>query len=1418
PPLNEVITAGEQLQVTPALVSFFERLPDCVLENQYGPSETHAASAWRASGTPSSWPPLPPVGTPLTNVQCYVLDVRGGPCPIGVPGELFIGGEGLAHGYHARPDLTAERFIPSPFSSTPGARLYRTGDKARWLADGQLEFLGRLDGQVKLRGFRVELGEVEAALRALPGVRDVVALVREDTPGSRRLVAYVVHPEASFSPEALRHALARRLPEYMLPSALVRMDLLPLTPSGKVNRNGLPVPTEEAIPSTTYVAPVSAVEKLIADIWAPLLGVARVGTQDHFFELGGHSLLATQVASRLRESLQMELPVRMLFEAPTLAELAARIEALRQEARPRQAPPLVRVEAGECAPQSFPQQRLWFIDTLTPGGFAFNFPLFIRCKGPLDVAALERSLSALIDRHEALRTVFAEVDGQPVQRVLPEVPFTLAFERLDDTPPQERDAALRQRAEKRMRHVFNLRTGPLLTATLVRLDAEDHALLLLMHHIITDGWSAEVLGRELGVLYDAATRGQPPQLPPLPLRYTDYSSWQRAALQADLLRAQLAWWKQHLDGAPHALELPTDRPRPPVQSQTGAAFLMRVPAAVDAAVRELCHQQGVTSFMALLAGFQALLSRYSGQEDVVVGSPISGRNHRELEGLIGFFVNALPLRVEVSGEEGFQSLLARVRETCLGAYAHQELPFEQLVDALQPPRDLSRTPVFQAVFALYKDFPAIPLRGLETAPVPFEPGLAKHDLTLFVRESATGLVTHWEYNTALFDEATVERMAGHYVRLLEQVTRSPERPLASLPLLSQVERHQLLVSWNDTALDVPRDMNVPTRIAEQARLRPDALALSGDRQQLSFGTMEAKANQLAHLLRQEGVRPETRVALCMDRTPGYVWGALGILKAGGAYLPMDLAWPEAWWRHVLADSGAPIVITRRAFAPRFEDSGVRVLCLDSEPALETQPDTAPDVPLDARALAYVIYTSGSTGRPKGVMVTHGALDNLVAGFHAEAGITPADRSSVVMGLAFDAAVVELWPPLAHGASLHLPPEEVRTEPARLVRWFAEEGITLAQLPTPMAEAALEQPWPTGMPLRRAHIGGDVLHRRPGPSVPGQWLNCYGPTENTVISTSGVVESEAPDGVLPSIGGPVPNVRAYVLDGAGQPVPAGLWGGLALGGASMARGYLGQPALTAERFRPDPFSGEPGARVYHTGDVVRWLADGTLEFRGRADSQVKVRGFRIELGEVEAALLAQPQVKEAVASVREDVPGQRRLVTYMVLREGATLEVDTLRATLRRWLAEHAVPSAFVVLERIPLTVNGKADRKALPAPDMHRPDLSEGYRIPEAGLEQTLATLWAQVLGLERVGASDNFFDLGGNSLLLQAVHAKLAPWVGREVPLVTLFQYPTVRALAGHLSSPTDAPPAASAPDAGAQRRENMRRMAQRRGRPGAG
>ncbi|TSC19397.1 condensation domain-containing protein, partial [Corallococcus sp. Z5C101001] len=822
PPLNEVITAGEQLQVTPALVSFFERLPDCVLENQYGPSETHAASAWRASGTPSPWPPLPPVGTPLPSTQVYVLDPRREPCPIGVPGELFIGGEGLAHGYHARPDLTAERFVPSPFSSTPGARLYRTGDKARWLADGQLEFLGRLDGQVKLRGFRVELGEVEAALRALPGVRDVVALVREDTPGSRRLVAYVVHPEASFSPEALRHALARRLPEYMLPSALVRMDLLPLTPSGKVNRNGLPIPTEDAAAGAEFRAPLTAVEKVIADIWASLLGLPRVGTQDHFFELGGHSLLATQVVSRLREAFQVELSLRVLFEAPTVAELAARLEDLLHGTRRRPIPALVPQPRGERIPQSFSQQRLWFISQLDTSAHAYNVPLATRLRGALDARALEQALGALIRRHEVLRTTFDEVDGQPVQRISPAWDFTV---RREDVGPA--DAAALQRWVEAEAHLpFDLRRGPLVRATLSRLAEDDHVLVLNFHHSVFDGWSIAVLQRELDALYLARRQGTEASLPPMPLQYADHALWQRDALQGDVLEEQVSWWREQLAGVPPVLDLPTDKPRPPVQTFHGAYLQRPLSSALSSALIALGQREGTTLFMTLLAGFQALLSRYSGQEDIVVGSPISGRNRREVEGLIGFFVNTLVLRTEASSSRSFRQLLRRVRESCLGAFAHQDLPFEQLVDALKPPRDLSRAPLIQTLFVLQQAAVPLSLPGLQAEEVPFQTGVSRFDLMLFVRESEQGLTAFWEYNTALFEEATLDRMAAHYMRLLEGAVRDPESPLAALPLLSEEERRQVIVAWN-AAQDLSFEPGlIHAWVEAQVARTPDAVAVT----------------------------------------------------------------------------------------------------------------------------------------------------------------------------------------------------------------------------------------------------------------------------------------------------------------------------------------------------------------------------------------------------------------------------------------------------------------------------------------------------------------------------------------------------------------------------------------------------------------
>ncbi|MFP2933270.1 amino acid adenylation domain-containing protein, partial [Pyxidicoccus sp. 3LG] len=974
--LREVVTAGEQLQVTPALVSFFEKLPGCVLENQYGPSETHVVSALRLQGEPSSWPRLPSIGAPLPHTGLYVLDPYGQPCPVGVPGELFIGGTHLAHGYAGRPELTAEKFVPHPFSDAPGARLYRTGDSARWKADGTVEFLGRVDFQVKLRGFRIELGEVEAALRAAPGVRDAAAVVREDSPGDKRLVAYVVPAPAdgqdsALNTDVLRTALLQRLPEYMVPSAFVSLEALPLTPSGKLARKQLPAPDAESLRGDApFTAPRTPEEEKLASIFAEVLRLPRISVTDGFFALGGHSLLATQVISRVRSALGVELPLRTLFEAPTVAALAARIAQVQKQGP--EVPPLVPVPRTGPLPLSFAQQRLWFIDQLQPGSPVYNMPTAVRLTGVLDVAALERALGALVERHESLRITFATNNGEPTQVIHPAAPLPLPQVDLSALPTAPRETETVRLATEEAGRPFDLQRGPIFRASLLRLAPQEHVLLVTMHHIVSDGWSIGVLVRELAAFYEAFASGTQPQLPPLPVQYADYAVWQRDWLRGEALEAQLGYWKRQLGGAPQALELPTDRPRPPVQTFRGATHAFQLPRELAQGLEALAREHNATLFMVLLAAWQTLLHRYSGQDDVVVGSPIAGRNRTELEGLIGFFINTLALRASISEEDTFVSLLEQVRETTLGAQAHQDVPFEKLVEVLQPPRDLSRSPLFQVMFAL-QNLPEAPLTlshltlsGVETAG-----SVAKFDLTLAVTPDPEGLFGSLGYNTDLFDAATAARMTDHLRSVLEAAVRAPRQRLSVLQLMSAAEQRQVLVEWNQTAAPFEDGVCIHEAFEAQALRTPDAPALRFGQLSLTYRELDARANRLAHELRALGVGPDSRVALCLERSFDLVVGLLGVMKAGGAYVPLDRDYPRERLDFMLQDSGATVLLTHSHLRDALPPGAAHVLALDTHAAaLARHPDTAPERRATADNLAYVIYTSGSTGRPKGVMVAH----------------------------------------------------------------------------------------------------------------------------------------------------------------------------------------------------------------------------------------------------------------------------------------------------------------------------------------------------------------------------------------------------------------------------------------------------------------
>ncbi|MBB4635035.1 non-ribosomal peptide synthetase [Longimicrobium terrae] len=1398
--LRELLHGGQQVDADSIRYLLGTGRPGRLL-HVYGPTEITAWCTCQEVRDVPAGATTVPIGGPIGNARMYVLDGALEPLPVAVPGEAYVGGDGVVRGYLDRPALTAERFVPDPFASQPGARMYRTGDRMRWRAEGTLEFVGRLDDQVKIRGFRIEPGEVESVLAAHPDVREARVIVREDQPGEKRLVAYVV---GDADADTLRADLRRGLPEYMVPAAFVAVASLPLTPSGKLDVRALPAP--EMVQEDRYAAPRTPVEEVLAGIWSALLGVERVGIRDNFFEMGGHSLLATRVISRVRAVLGADLPLRALFEKPTIAGLAGVVEKARREGAPA-LPPVVPVMRRP--PLSFAQERLWFLDQMQPGSTTYNMHSALRLSGPLNAPALERALGEVVRRHEALRTVFREEDGAPVQVILPVTGFRLAMEDLSHLDETERGDEVRRRVDAEAARPFDLSAGPLFRAALLVLGEQEQVLWMGMHHAVSDGWSLGVLHRELAALYAAYADGRESPLDEPAVQYADYAVWQRQQLAGEYLERSLGWWRGRLSGAPALLELPTDRPRPAVQTFGGATLPVTVPANVLKPLRDLGHAEGATLFMVLLGAFQALLSRYGGGDDVVVGTPVSGRARGEVEELIGFFVNTLALRTDLSGDPSFREVLRRVRETTLGAFDHQEVPFEKLVAELQPERSLSHSPLFQVMFTLDAGSSASPgLSGVAVEEMGTEGGAAKFDLTLGLGAVDDGLAGALTWRTDLWDRATVERMMEHLGRVLEQVAANPAVRLSELELLGAGERRVVLEEWNRTAFRHADTRPVHERFAEWAARTPDAPAVVHGDRTLTYAELERRAGSVARRLRARVVGPDVPVGVCLERGPELVAALLGVLRAGGAYVALDPAYPAERLDAMVADSGARVLLTRRALAAALPARpGVEVADVDgwmeddgsaSTEAAEPAESTGP------RSLAYVIYTSGSTGTPKAVGVEHAGLANLCAWHEAAFAVTAEDRATQLASPGFDASAWEVWPYLTRGACVEVVPDAVRADPAALRDWLVRRRVTIAFVPTPLAEPLLALPWPAETALRWLLAGGDRLATRPAAHLPFALSNNYGPTETTVVATSGQV---TPEGArAPSIGRPLHNTRCYVLSPSLRPLPAGVPGELYVGGAQVARGYLGRPAMTAERFVPDPFSRDAGARMYRTGDRVRWRADGALESLGRLDAQAKIRGFRIEPGEVEAALRRHPAVRDCAVVVREDAPGDRRLAAYVV--GGA--DPAALRAHLRRTLPDYMVPAAIVALDALPMTPGGKLDRRALPAPAAAAP--AEGAVVPAGGMEARMAAVWREVLGVAAVGMEDNFFDLGGHSLLLVKLQARVAAEFGVQVPVVELFQFPTARALAGRLAHGADAGAVEEGGERGGARQAGVSRLEARR------
>jgi amino acid adenylation domain-containing protein len=1342
------------------------------LLNLYGPSEDTTYSTFAA--IERGLPGAPPIGGPIAETRAYVVDRHLELLPSGVPGELVLGGAGLARGYLSQPHLTAERFVPDPFSGDPGARLYHTGDLVRSRPDGALEFQGRLDQQVKIRGFRIELEEVASVLAKHPGVAEAVVLAR---PAEGRLVAYVV--AAELEPAALQEFLRERLPAPMVPAVFARLEEMPRTPNGKIDRRALAVIAPVA-PEGGEAAPGSLVEELLAGIWSDVLGVERVGAEDDFFSLGGHSLLATQVVSRVREVFGVDLPVRILFEAPTLATLARRID--RASGPSEELPPLVPVPRAEVMPVSFAQQRLWLLDQREPGNAAYNVPEALRLRGPLDLAALRRSFDDVTRRHESLRTTFASREGEPVQVVAPAHPVSLPLVSLQGLPLELREAEVRRLALREAQQPFDLARGPLLRLLLLRLGDEEHVVLVTMHHIISDGWSMGLLTREMTRLYRPHAAGSPAELPALPIQYADFAVWQRAWLRGGLLEEQVDHWRRHLNGVPSILELPTDRPRPRAQTFRGAHLARALPAELTAAVRSFARREGATLFMTFLATFETLVARQAGQPLFAVGTPIANRRRTELEDVIGFFVNTLVLRADLADDQSFAALLAQVRETALDAYAHQDVPFEKLVEALQPDRSPSYSPLFQVLFVQHNAPRAsLALEGLVLEPLGVDNQLSKFDLSLSILEVGEVLAVEVEYNTDLFDSTTLERLLGHYECLLAAAAQDPEARTSHLPLLTLAERFQSLVEWNDSACEAARDRCVHDLVEAQAARTPDATAVLFEGSRLTYRELNAQANQLASHLEQLGVRPGDRVGLCVERSLDLPISLLAILKTGAVYVPLDPEYPRDRLLFMLGDAGVSILLTQQGLQNLFSGHPIQLVYLDvdidtifSGPGENVDRGVQPDMP------GYALYTSGSTGRPKGALLPHRGIANHIQWKQQAFPLAADDRVLQKTRIGFDASLWEFFYAWTAGAELVLARPGGHRDTAYLASLIASEGITVFQFVPSVLRSFLDEPAIVRGRVRRVFAGGEALApdlvRKFFDRFPVELANVYGPTETSITCCAWVARPGETPEVVP-IGRPITNDELFVLDHAGEPVAVGIPGELHVGGAGLASGYIGLPGLTADRFVPHALSRHPGERLYRTGDVVRFRPDGNLELLGRRDDQVKIRGFRIEPGEVESLLAQHPTVRESVVVVREDEPGGKVLVAYVVAGEGPPAPAE-LRDFLKLKLPDYMIPAAFVTLQEIPLNPNGKVDRAALPAAELSAVAPEKIFVAPRDPVEEMLATFWCEVLHQERVSAFDNFFDLGGHSLLATQVNSRIAQAFQVELPLEDLFAAPTLEAL----------------------------------------
>ncbi|PSL45611.1 non-ribosomal peptide synthase protein (TIGR01720 family)/amino acid adenylation domain-containing protein [Chitinophaga niastensis] len=1378
-PQKLLVFGGEALGVA-VVDSIRDSNAACTVVNHYGPTETTIGKLLHVVDPAGIYEQVIPIGKPFSNTRIYVLNQEGQPCPVGVPGELYIGGDGVALGYLNNPELTASRFITDPFSTADQTKLYRTGDLVKCRPDGNIVFLGRVDDQVKIRGYRVEPGEISRVLSGCEQVSQAVVIAREDSSGNKRLIGYII-PAANFDKEAVITYLREQLPEHMIPAVLVVIDYFPLLPNGKIDRKSLPDPEVNTTAVSDYTAPETDIEKKLAAIWSLLLEVDEISVHDDFFALGGHSLLAIRVISAIRKQLGVEVAIGDVFDYPTIFSLS---QQLSQRSAPTTVPALVRGERPARIPLSYSQERLWFIDQLE-GSLHYHIPTVLQLKGRLNQAALSHALQTIVNRHESLRTVIAQQEGIAYQRILNKDQWKLGVTHHPEF--RENKTALQHYIQQLVETPFDLTNDHMLRVDVIVLEEEVSVLVATVHHIASDGWSTGILVRELVALYNAFESGSHADLPALDIQYADYAIWQRNYLSGKVLEEKIAYWKDKLTGVP-ALNLPADYPRPAVQSTRGAISLFQLDPALSASLQALSQQQGSTLFMTLLAAFKVLLYRYSGQEDICVGSSIAGRTQQETEGLIGFFINTLALRSDLSNAPSFIQLLQQVRETTLKAYGHQDVPFEKVVEAVVKERDISRTPLFQVMFELQNvpDAPEFRLGEVLFEAAGTNHVAAKFDMNISLQESAAGLSGYVEYCVDLFNEETIARLLENYEQLLWSVVKDPAASIATLPMLTAAAQQQLLVAFNDTEVPYPADKTLVELFTLQAARTPAAVALKFGNQELAYHELEAKANTLAGFLRSKGVKEDTLVPICIERSLEMVVGILGILKAGGAYVPIDPEYPAERIQYMLEDCNATVVVSS-SYAKQKITATIPVIALDTEwdsmRVAASSPQPAP------HHLAYVIYTSGSTGKPKGVMVEHrGMLNHL----YAKISDLKMDDKTILAYTAaytFDISVWQMFSALLCGGTTIIYPDELILQPGAFISQVEQDQVTILELVPSYLSALLQEN--TNVTLKALQfllVTGEVVSQY----VLKQWfehayfgavpvVNAYGPTEASDDICHYFMYNVPASTNIP-LGTPIQNLHIHILDGAQQLCPIGVPGEICVSGIGVARGYLNRPDLTAAKFIKDPFSAEE-ERMYKTGDLGRWLQDGNIEYLGRIDEQVKIHGYRIELGEIESVLQQCEGVSQAVVlakSENKEPHSNKRLIGYIV-PEG-DFDKGAVLSWLKGKLPEYMVPSLLIELEQLPLTANGKIDKKALP--DLDAALLVNEYTAPRNEMEQALACIWQELLGVQRVGIYDNFFELGGHSLMVMRLVAAVGKRLSVALPVKAIFTHPVIATLATYLEA----------------------------------